>query len=717
MSTNTPSPSPTEAPQKLVDLHETSKQKSFIDELAKSHGLTEPEKQKFTEKYQKAIGELLKKYEGKKDVVIGEISDILGKFKESLQHEKNDDDDATEFSSQSPDTDKTDTDSEKKLGDKEIDEHIKQLSDKIESKLNAPTTTPETTPSWQAAQQVVEKTLWELNISADIPSIPNDYESKDRPSGLVNMIIKIFDSLGLSFIANYLKMSTMGYKTEKQMEYTKVAMNNLLSVKESPIGSIIRLDDITEREYRKILSNHTDLDFSVKENAEAALLGKHADNPKYKKYHRIYMGIEKKAEELTNVESADYNPVARLESLLDCSKDESIVVPYDTEEDTTTPPPAVENPPIKTDVQKLEEQKQEIKSAQEADANLEQAKKDLDTARALPDSPDKWAKVTEAETKLKEAEVVVKNITEWSKTKVSEMLKKTEDELKDTKLTKEQKINQRKTLETQLSRDPNNTTIKNDVSNVTTEIRNLEIKEKTLEETIGKIKAEQEKFPKDTTKTISATEAQKTAQEAERLALEGNGTVDVQQTKEENESQEQIFQKELQELTEEVRNTLHDKNENFSEIDSPEDILELQKRIDSFLEGKKPEILKKYNTSIADIKSKIEFAQGKVDLIKLWKKKEAEWWALDQKINYWAWTYGGIWDGFVEVDGTDVDVDIAWDKDDNVLIKTTDTTIIPRLWGEVSNVVKIIRENEKKLTGTEWFKSKKGKVFPINFDK
>jgi hypothetical protein len=205
------------------------------------------------------------------------------------------------------------------------------------------------------------------------------------------------------------------------------------------------------------------------------------------------------------------------------------------------------------------------------------------------------------------------------------MLKKTENELKDTKLTKEQKINQRKTLEAQLSRDPNNTTIKNDVSNVTTEIRNLEIKEKTLEETIGKIKAEQEKFPKDTTKTISATEAQKAAQEAERLALEGNGTVDVQQAKEENESQEKIFQKELQELTEEVKNTLHDKNENFSEIDSPEDILELQKRIDSFLEGEKPEILKKYNTSIAEIKSKIEFAQGKVDLIKLWKKKEAEW--------------------------------------------------------------------------------------------
>ena len=205
------------------------------------------------------------------------------------------------------------------------------------------------------------------------------------------------------------------------------------------------------------------------------------------------------------------------------------------------------------------------------------------------------------------------------------MLKNTEDQLRDTKLTIEQKNNQKKTLETQLTKDPNNTALKNDLSKLSTEIRNLEIKEKALTETIAKIKVEQEKFPKDTTKTISATEAQKAAQEAERLALEGNGTVEVQQDKEENESQEQTFQKELQELTEEVKNTLHDKNENFSEIDSPEDILELQKRIDSFLEGEKPEILKKYNTSIAEIKSKIEFAQGKVDLIKLWKKKEAEW--------------------------------------------------------------------------------------------
>jgi hypothetical protein len=80
------------------------------------------------------------------------------------------------------------------------------------------------------------------------------------------------------------------------MEYTKSAMSNLLALKESPINTIIRLDDITEREYRQILLEHNDLDLSIKENVEAAFLGKHADNPKYKKYHQIYLGIEDMAQ-------------------------------------------------------------------------------------------------------------------------------------------------------------------------------------------------------------------------------------------------------------------------------------------------------------------------------------------------------------------------------------------------------------------------------------
>lgn len=125
------------------------------------------------------------------------------------------------------------------------------------------------------------------------------------------------------------------------------------------------------------------------------------------------------------------------------------------------------------------------------------------------------------------------------------MLKNVEDELKDTKLTIEQKNNQKKTLEAQLAKDRNNTTLNNDLSNLTAEIRNLEIKENALTDTITKIKAEQEKFPKDTTKTITAIEAQKASQEAERLANEGSKTTDTEQAKEEQENQEKVFQKEL----------------------------------------------------------------------------------------------------------------------------------------------------------------------------
>lgn len=146
MATPNPSPSPAEAPKNLGGLHETTKQKSFIDELAKSHGLTEPEKQKFTEKYQKEIDRLAEKYKDKKDIVIAEINEILQTFKDSLQHEKNDDDDLTEFSPNTPDKDITDADTDKKLGEKEIDEHIKQLSGKIEAKLNAPVVTPPESP-------------------------------------------------------------------------------------------------------------------------------------------------------------------------------------------------------------------------------------------------------------------------------------------------------------------------------------------------------------------------------------------------------------------------------------------------------------------------------------------------------------------------------------------------------------------------------------------
>lgn len=108
-------PSPAEAPKNISELNDAAKQTSFIDELVKSHGLTEHEKKQFSEKYSKAIKELSDRYADKKDIVITEIGEILKTFKDSLQHEKNDDDDTTEFASTTPDIDKTDTDTEKKL--------------------------------------------------------------------------------------------------------------------------------------------------------------------------------------------------------------------------------------------------------------------------------------------------------------------------------------------------------------------------------------------------------------------------------------------------------------------------------------------------------------------------------------------------------------------------------------------------------------------------
>ena len=112
---STPSPSPAEAPRNLAELHDATKQTSFIEELAKNHKLTPEEKTKFTEKYKKAITELSEKHKDKKDIVITEINEILKTFKDSLQHEKNDEDDLTDISPNTPDKDKEDTDTGKEI--------------------------------------------------------------------------------------------------------------------------------------------------------------------------------------------------------------------------------------------------------------------------------------------------------------------------------------------------------------------------------------------------------------------------------------------------------------------------------------------------------------------------------------------------------------------------------------------------------------------------
>ena len=211
---STPSPSPAEAPRNLAELHDATKQTSFIEELAKNHKLTPEEKTKFTEKYKKAITELSEKHKDKKDIVITEINEILKTFKDSLQHEKNDEDDLTDISPNTPDKDKEDVDTGKEtLWDREIDEHIKQLSDKIEAKLNAPATpekTEEVPPETQNDIQTAKKFFENKGVKIDTATIQQWNWLRDLFKKLILWLYGILERFGVN-VSNA-KAKLEGYK-------------------------------------------------------------------------------------------------------------------------------------------------------------------------------------------------------------------------------------------------------------------------------------------------------------------------------------------------------------------------------------------------------------------------------------------------------------------------------------------------------------------------
>lgn len=320
----------------------------------------------------------------------------------------------------------------------------------------------------------------------------------------------------------------MGYKSEKQMEYTQKAMNVLLSIKESPISSIIRLDDITEREFRKILSDHGDLDLSVLENVEAALLGKHAKEEKYKKYHRIYRGIEVMAHEINNTVTVDYKPVERLDKLLDSSKNTELDPDYSED---TLPPVPVEAPTL-TDAEKRAEEIQKITDAKEADTNLKEAKAQLDEQTEENETKQK------AQKKVEEASLKVKEFVDISKKEVEALKKETEDAIKD--------------LESQIKiaqGDIDKATEVNSKSPTPANKANLDVATKTLNELQKKLASKQnmltdtdhthttktdltEELMKFNNKEITAEDAVSSAQRAKRIVEAQNDILKSQGQKE-----------------------------------------------------------------------------------------------------------------------------------------------------------------------------------------
>lgn len=617
MANSTPSSSPSEAPEIKSIKELQDKKTDTLKYLQDMTELTDEDKKNFALEYENALKALESKTEAEKAKDIGSIKEELKQLKAGILNEKQDE---TEELDDKEDDETADTTKQKLNVEKEIRGQLNKFKQNIENKLNAPT--PAENPADKnSANPPLSKDLPALTIDPNLPDIP-EFKNPQQKGWLVEFII---NWLGTTGIGGWIRKFIMGYDTMEEMTDTMAAMKNIMSIKkESPISAIINLTHITEYDFRDILRKNPRLDFSNMRNVEAAFLGKHAEDTKLEKYHCIYNGIGDMAEKIGKTDSPGYDPMGRFSELLGYSKKPEFAPDYT--EDKVDTPVAVDVPKEKTEAEKLEERKEEIKTAEEADKNLEQAKKDLETTKTLPDSADKWTKVTEAETKVTEAELAVKNIVEASKTKVSGMLKQSEDELKDTILTLEQKNQAKATLKNQLDKDKTNKNLESELDTLEWEIKDLTIKQKALEEAIGKIKKESEKFPKDAndTKKISAVEATKAAQETERLALESIGIIEIQQEKEKNDDTEKQkenagIEKEIDDANNKIQEIIGIIGVDWKRALSRKQIIDVKSQIGllRILETKikdaaknKPELTEKYNAldkSFSSIENNFRF--------------------------------------------------------------------------------------------------------------
>ncbi len=140
-----PSSSLPEAPDitSIADLN--SKNTDVLSYLQNMSDLTDEEKKKFGEEYQKALKELTDKQdEGKKTQVIAGIRDDLQKLREGIVGEKRDENQEKDDSNTDENTDKT----KQVLNiEKEVKGRLEDFKKNIEAKLSQPTTAPQTTPA------------------------------------------------------------------------------------------------------------------------------------------------------------------------------------------------------------------------------------------------------------------------------------------------------------------------------------------------------------------------------------------------------------------------------------------------------------------------------------------------------------------------------------------------------------------------------------------
>lgn len=176
-STPSPAAAPAEAPE-IKSIQELQQKKAdILGYLQSIPGLSPEEKAKFAEEFEKDMVALDTKTEEEKKKDIGSLKAEIAKLQADIHGEKKD---ANEEVDTITGTDETTVEADQKLVEKEIRGRLDEFRASIDTRLAAPETPPTASP--EPAEEVPENFLPELSIPEEIPAIPNDYVSNNKPS-------------------------------------------------------------------------------------------------------------------------------------------------------------------------------------------------------------------------------------------------------------------------------------------------------------------------------------------------------------------------------------------------------------------------------------------------------------------------------------------------------------------------------------------------------
>lgn len=564
-----------------------------------------------------------------------------------------------------------------------------------EAAVTTPATTPPVTPP-QTPQTPTDIPLRELNIPEDLTPPSREYTSKTTPTITDKILLFLGKLLGFG---DYVRMWVMGYKNEKEMSYTTKSMENIQSISWSPISNIINLNDLSERDLKNVLSQFGELDFSIKENVEAAFLGKFGDNSKYKKYHKIYLGIETLAQEIKDNEEL-YDPVDRLTRLLQMSKS-GIAPDYSTPEEPGTITPTA----VPTEAERREQETQqklsELDLAQKADKGLSDAEQW---------NPAGDPKIAEAQEKVDKIRNESKDRVIKSLTTVEEGLVAAEQEL----LVAQQEVARTGTIHTSSPTPQHEQSWKEAKEKVDQIQKRIDYYKGTpanagvianITEIAKKIAGDPLPLDRNTwtTKETSAKKCVELAQESEEEVKKVDTLMEAGQdakiytmTETEKKAQEvKASETKVLELAEKA-GKLWEKESN--KIDPEQLIIESKAMLEK-IEADPNHDKIKTNPELVAMKDRIDRARNKFDLLKLIKFK------ISDKIGAIDWDDTD--DSWVEHTGDDIQFDIIsgfwqfWFANDYpALTKLNDSEMIAK-FSNMDEIEKIIRTNKDYVRGTQ----------------